>query len=1180
MKHVFRSLTLAMMALVSGSAFAGDWTVPAPQLSEFAAGDTFYVYNVGQKGFITKGESWGTQAVVSSSSALQFTFTSQATGGYQAKDNYNTSTWTYMFRVQSNGTDGNINYIGENARGCYVDNGGSGNNNIYNIEAVATNIYKISMVDNDNDAEDYLTLLGTDTEFKYALGVQLDHFSQYAAAEDHGLNGVTHGVYYDVVYADNTANCQWGFVGIHSGEYEIFQAKMELVEQMTEAEAKGLSTSAAEAVLNNTSATLEEVNAAKSALVNAIADTVSPENPVDYSSFIKENDFESSSHAAWTSTTGCQNNALATNRCTDETANAEGAFSGTFYENWDGSAFSGKMYQTVTGLPTGVYKAELAAFVNTFDEDNAVNGTQYVFFNDKKVLLTTNLNRNYSSVVFVNADTLSMGLAQDSAIANWMGIDNAKLTFYGTGLASYQYLSTQLQESIETDLAKISDSYIITPSYMDEFNAAVEAAKATTTIADAIAAYDKAQAAYDAAIANATAWQKLSNLKTEIEAAIYDQFLPVEDLFDEIEEMVSDPTATTEEVNAKYESASAALESARKAGYMTGDDVTSIIVTNPNFNDGTSTTEATVKSTSGWTVEDGTIGGNANVAEAWNTSFNIYQDLTGLQSGAYKVEIQGFYRSNNGNSGTAWENWTNANGEDTGDNKVETYLYAGNSQVAFKNIFSWTGQDAEGSSSDWTTNGEGAYLPNGVNSANEAFKADPSLYLNTVTGLAVNGKMRIGMKNEEDPDHYQWSLWDDIKITYLGNAPSVVSPVLAELISQAQTLANENMYSEDKAALTSAIAAGQAAIDANDGTAMVSAYETLGTAIENAQPSIDAYATLATNVATLSSTLESKRDAAQDEAIATAESLISEINDGMTNGSYTVDQTTEKINEISSAIKALNVPKGTASDDNPLDYTFMIVNPTYTDSNNGWSEKDIKTAAGQSSNSHNVDSNYIIEMWNCSGEIYQDITGLPEGTYKVTMQGFFRDQTSAHTASATAGDSLDIRGCLFTGTGADFSCIDSVKAQNVVWIDELCKSAEGTGWSEYVDSTDINNQITYFFPNSRTHARSRFDISETTYLNEIYAYVASDGNLRIGISNHNVKVNDWFVATNWKLYYLGTNSAYAAGTGISNVNNANTVSREFFTIDGRKANTLSKGLNIVRYKDANGKTIVKKVIVK
>lgn len=1194
MKQIFRSLTLAMMSLVTGSAFAGDWSVPAPQLSEFDPSDTFYVYNVGQNAFLTYGECWGTQAIVSQSVApLQFAFASQTNGGYQVSDSWNNKDpWRFLFRCRTDSKGGT------NFRGMFVDNDGARAKNIYNIEAISglTNIYKWSMVDyedgtngSDNyvETEEYALLKDSLGEGAFCVGVQLDHYCAYAQDEANGLNGVTHGIYYDVVYAGNEANCQWGFVGIHSGQYEIYQAKAALIEIMNNAEAKSVSTAEAEAVLNNTSATLDQVNAAKTALVNAVAATVTPESPEDYSSFISENDFESSSHAAWTSTCiasndneKIQNNVIATNRCTDEAANVEGAFAGHFWENWDPSAFSGKMYQTVKGLPTGVYKAELAAFVNTFDENNAINKTQYVFFNDKKVMLTTNLNRNYTQVVFVNADTLSLGLAQDSAIANWMGIDNAKLTFYGTGLVSYQYLSTQLGDNIEADLQKISEEYRVTPSYMEAFNAAVDEAAATTTIDAAIAAYGKAQAAYDAVIQNAEAWLKLSILHEDVENACYsDQPLALDDLLAEIENLLGETSLTTEEILAKYESAAATLDAAKKSGYKAGEDVTSIFVTNPYFNDATSTSEGTTKSTQGWTVESGTIGGDKNVAEAWNTSFNIYQDLTGMQGGAYKVEIQGFYRSNNGNSGDAWTNWTNANGEDTGDNKVETYLYAGNSQVAFKNIFSWSGQEAAGSSTDWTTNGDGAYLPNGVGSAAEAFNAAPERYLNSVTALAVGGKLRIGMKNEESPNHYQWSLWNDFKITYLGNDADVVTPVLNELISKAQALANENMYSEDKNALTNAVAQGQEAVQKKNGQAMVEAYEALGAAIDSCQASIDAYATLATNLATLSTALENKKETAKEEAVTSAESLISEINAGMTNGSYTVEQTTEKAKEIDAAVKALNWPKGTATDDTPQDFTFMIVNPTYSDSNNGWSEKAITTAAGQSNNSHNV-SSQIYEMWNCSGEVYQDITGLPQGTYKVSMQGFFRDETSDNAAASTAADTLDIRGYIFTGTGADFSCVDSAKVQNIIWVSEDAKAAEGTGWKEYVDSTDVNNKITYFFPNSRDHARLRFDINETTYLNEVYCYVAEDGNLRIGMFNHNVKVNDWLVATNWKLTYYGTNSQYANGTGISNVNNANTVSREFFTIDGRKVNTLSKGLNIVRYKDANGKTVVKKVIVK
>lgn len=121
----------------------------------------------------------------------------------------------------------------------------------------------------------------------------------------------------------------------------VYAAKASLVEKMEEAEEAGIDVSAAEAVLNNVNATVDDVNNAINALINAIANQVTPDNPVDMTSLIKEATCDS--HSYWVSTAiaandneKIQNNAIATNRCTDAAANVEGAFEGKFWENWAG----------------------------------------------------------------------------------------------------------------------------------------------------------------------------------------------------------------------------------------------------------------------------------------------------------------------------------------------------------------------------------------------------------------------------------------------------------------------------------------------------------------------------------------------------------------------------------------------------------------------------------------------------------------------------------------------------------------------------------------------------------------------------------------------------------------------------------------------------------------------------
>ena len=137
---------------------------------------------------------------------------------------------------------------------------------------------------------------------------------------------------------------------------------------------------------------------------------------IDKTSLIKNNDFDINV-SDWTSTTGAQNKARATNQTGD--------FRGGFYENWHPSAYTGKMYQTVTGLPTGVYELSICSFVQTYGDGE----TQYIYAGSAKAGLTTGTPTQYTVTnVEVTDGTLEIGFEQTVATSQWCGIDYATLT--------------------------------------------------------------------------------------------------------------------------------------------------------------------------------------------------------------------------------------------------------------------------------------------------------------------------------------------------------------------------------------------------------------------------------------------------------------------------------------------------------------------------------------------------------------------------------------------------------------------------------------------------------------------------------------------------------------------------------------------------------------------------------
>ena len=116
----------------------------------------------------------------------------------------------------------------------------------------------------------------------------------------------------------------------------------------------------------------------------------------------------------------------------------------------------------------------------------------------------------------------------------------------------------------------------------------------------------------------------------------------------------------------------------------------------------------------------------------------------------------------------------------------------------------------------------------------------------------------------------------------------------------------------------------------------------------------------------------------------------------------------------------------------------------------------------------------------------------------------------------------------------------------------------------YYGPYNIFNTVTYFF-------------NEGAYRNILYANVAKDGQLRIGIRN--TESNQWVVMDNVQLYYLGKNSQYAETAKIIDISCNETLSKEiqgYYDVAGNLLNApKAKGITIVRYMDGHADKIIR-----
>ena len=203
-----------------------------------------------------------------------------------------------------------------------------------------------------------------------------------------------------------------------------------LADAVATAKEAGIDVAAQEALFTSAEATAEDAAQALNEVAAAVnaksVEGASFENPV-VTNFVVNGTFDTNGVIApWKSTTGAQNQTTANNQTGD--------FTGNFFENWNPSPYTGKMYQTIENIPNGVYTLKIAAFVSNFAGEG--QQSQYVYANDNKTYLTKGEPTAYEVPLFVVTDNkVEVGFEQTEAVNGWSGIDNVSLVYYGEKLA-------------------------------------------------------------------------------------------------------------------------------------------------------------------------------------------------------------------------------------------------------------------------------------------------------------------------------------------------------------------------------------------------------------------------------------------------------------------------------------------------------------------------------------------------------------------------------------------------------------------------------------------------------------------------------------------------------------------------------------------------------------------------
>lgn len=1181
---LYSAVLVASLSTNYAQAQVKDPVLPNPVQLKLDGTDTVAIKNILADQWLTNGNAYGTQTSLGDS-GLGFVIVPNKGDDGQPNG-------TYSFCNDRSGKFGAfsskifLNSVDENGGNSYVD---------YNNQGIEKTYWKVTP---------------NGTTFKFQANEQPDTYAGYNP-NDTGLDGkgetAVDGQFRPALTADDSYGLDWA-----AYPYTYFYRLEKLKDQINSAHDEGLDVSAVEAIYNNPNAEYWQLKEASRMITDArrnkaMADATA-ESRVDITEYAP--DANCDALTGWTHDCiyddkgDVGHGGHGTNWQTNSHAYTapDGYQTEKFIERWvhgnsdpvtgteevagAGRLSDGVLSQTLHNLPAGGYKVTCYAMATQQSKGDSYKVEGVSVFADTKstpnsqtVATLAGVPQKYEFLLDIKeGEDLTIGFKLDKCTANWVFVDNFQIEYCGP---SFKAMTLADVKKASAELAAKMDGMEVCPTYIDKANELIATVGEMTTdtdeaeinamkqdLADIAAKIDKSSALY----------AELKDLDATIQEFLAldpqgDEFEAFMDLYNDcgkegegVESLMSTYTLENEDLTQYMADLKVKLEAAQNASIKAGDDITRKIV-NPSFDTGTS---------EGWTGNV-TVSKDYKNCEAYEKTFDLYQDITNLPDGVYELSVLAFQRVGTNEDASA--------AHDNGTENITAFIYANDLETPFTSPYTYGMKEPSGGTPadyKYNLNGEDVYIPNSMQGMAAAIAENPKAYTVTVPMLVEGGTLRIGVRAKKRPSNsHDWAIWDNFRLKYLGSKGDALGAVTTPLIAKADGLLASNMNADVRAQL-------ETAKTALETEATVPGIHTLSAAIEAANTSIDAY-----------NTLKEAIDNAQtryDENEAT--STTSETAKGL----YTAAKTTaEDIYnngtaadaEIPAAIKALNegVTKyvihdviADASEAKPADITKVIANSDFaTMSSTGWDVKD-GTMGFQTNNS--VEAG---EFYNCTFNLQQSLVGLPAGMYRLTTQAFYRN---GNNPSAKVDDSDQLKYDVNENAYLYFSdkeipteegkkvATELPETKQAIKTITAHKIAEGDwnsvglsdngGLKKMDDGMYIpDNMITAqaFF---RSDAGSAYDSEPLNF-----TYNGSS-DFRIGLIKNVTESADWTIVKNFKLYYLGVDP-----TGISEiVTDANAVATKIYNASGMQIGKLQKGINIIETVMKDGSKKVKKVVVK
>lgn len=1183
---LYSAVLVASLSTNYAQAQVNDPVLPNPVQLKLDGTDTVAIKNILADKWLTNGNAYGTQTSLGTS-GLGFVIVPNKGDDGQPNG-------TYSFCNDKSGKFGAfsnkifLNSFDENGGNSYVD---------YNNQGIEKTYWKVTP---------------NGTTFRFQSNEQPDTYAGYNP-NDTGLDGkgesAKDGQFRPALAENSEYGLDWA-----AYPYTYFYRLEKLKDAINAAVDEGLDVSESEAIYNNSNAEYWQLKEAYRMISDArrnkaMADATA-DSPVSITEFVP--DANCDALAGWThdciydDTGDVGHGGHGTNWQAHSTVYTapDGYQTDKFIERWvhgdsdpvtntsvkgEGRLSDGVLSQTLHKLPAGGYKVTCYAMATQQSKGDSYQVEGVSVFADTKstpnsqtVATKAGVPQKYEFLLDIKeGEDLTIGFKLDKCTANWVFVDEFQIEYCGS---SFKAMNLADVQKASAELAAKMDGMEVCPTYIDKANELIATVGEMTTdtdeaeinamkqdLADIAAKIDKSSALY----------AELKDLDATIQEFLAldpqgDEFEAFMDLYNDcgkegegVESLMSTYTLENEDLTQYMADLKVKLEAAQNASIKAGDDITRKIV-NPSFDTGTS---------EGWTGNV-TVSKDYKNCEAYEKTFDLYQDITNLPDGVYELSVLAFQRVGTNEDASA--------AHDNGTENITAFIYANDLETPFTSPYTYGMKEPSGGTPadyKYNLNGEDVYIPNSMQGMAAAIAENPKAYTVTVPMLVEGGTLRIGVRAKKRPSNsHDWAIWDNFRLKYLGSKGDALGAVTTPLIAKADGLLASNMNADVRAQL-------ETAKTALETEATVPGIHTLSAAIEAANTSIDAYNTLKEAIDNAQTRYEDNE--ATSETSETAKGLY---NAAMTTAQGIYDNGTAADAEIPAAIKALNggVTKyvinditANASVDKPADITKVIANSDFaTMSSTGWNVID-GNMGFQADNS--VEAG---EFYNCTFNLQQTLVGLPAGMYRLTTQAFYRNGNDASAKVDGSDDQLkyDVNENAFiyfsdkeipTEEGKKVATELPENKQAIKTITSY-KVAEdnlndGAGLSSTSGLKEIETGTGIYIPDNMITAQAFCNHSGDAYVSEPLNFTYNgSSDFRIGLIKNVTVTNDWTIVKNFKLYYLGVDP-----TGISEiVTDANAVATKIYNASGMQIGKLQKGINIIETVMKDGSKKVKKVVVK